>query len=526
LRLIENKTIIVFVIIFLIIGCSQPSDIEKDKFGGTLVYSASVSPTIIHPFLTFDSISVHIVPLIFNGLTKVAKDGSLVADLAESYEISQNGLEFDIRLRKGVRFHDEEELTSEDVKFTYEKIKEINEKNTASVFDYDFSMVKNIVLVNKYEVRITLEQPFAPFLFSLTVGILPKHIYQGKDDTTDKIFWYPIGTGPFKLTYIDKHKIILDRFDNYFRGKPYLDKIICEIYSSPLIWAKLLRGEIDYSRLVPINLIREIKNVNFLRTYHVLESSFYMLMLNCKKPFFRDKKTRQALNYAIDKESMIKKVLHGQGIACSSPFLPTSEAYNQNLYPYEYNPQKALTLLKAVGWVKKKDNGFLFKNKESFSFKCLLLSGYPNIREPATFIQNQLNEIGIKMEFKIIDTVKEFYKLVRNNDWDACFGGLEITPEPDKNYSYFHSSRINTTNYFNYNNPEIDRLLELGRKTMNKKERKKIYDKFQEVLYRDPPGIFSFYKYTSLALHKKIEDASADDFALFRGIEKWWIKKD
>jgi peptide/nickel transport system substrate-binding protein len=509
----------------LVLGCEPPSDIEKNKFGGVLIHSAPVSPTIIHPFLTTDSISVHLVPLIFNGLIKLEENNNLIPDLAESYEINQNGLEYKITLKKGARFHDGRELTSEDVKFTYEEIKEINEKKSVRIFDYDFSSLKNIKIVDKYNILITLKQPFAPFLYSLTVGILPKHLYQAKNNINNRIYWYPVGTGPFKLTFIDDKKVILNRFNNYFRGKSYLDKIIYEVHPSSLIWAKLLKGEIDYSKFISLDLFNETRKVDFLRTINKPESSVYLLFLNCRHYLFKNKKVRQALNYAIDKKKMITKILKNRGEICLGPVLPDSWAYNNDIIPYEYNPQKALEKLKEAGW-EINNEGLLYKNGMPFEFKCVMLRGYPEIKKTVVFIQQQLNDIGIRMEIKTIHEVSEIFKYKESGDYESCFGLIDMSHNPEKNYSYFHSSRFATTNYFNYENAEVDELLDLGRKVLDREKQKTIYYKFQEILHDDPPGIFTFYKYTTIIIHKKFKNAFPDALTLFKGIENWWIDKN
>jgi peptide/nickel transport system substrate-binding protein len=520
-----NRHLILYIILFFVLGCEPSSDSGKKKYGGVLIYGSSVNPTIIHPFLTFDSVSVHILKLIFNGLTKTTKDGSLLPDLAESYEIKQKGLEYNITLKRGVKFHDGEELTSEDVKFTYEELRKIK-KNNLYIFDYDFSMVKKIKIVDKYHIKIILEKPYVGFLFSLSVGILPKHIYKGENNVNSYVYWHPIGTGPFKLTDVDKKKIILECFEDYYKGKPYLDKIICLIDSSSIIWAKLLRGEIDYSKNIPLALLKEVKKVGFLKTREILESSCCLLLLNNNKPFLKDKRIRQALNYAIDKNLMVKTILHGHGKVSSGPVLPYSTSYNNSLKPYEYNPQKALGILKKSGWRINKSDGLLYKDGKNLNLKCLTLKGYPNILLSATFIQRQLNEIGIKMELKVVNSSEEFYKHKKNNDWDAFFGRIEISPESNRNYSYFHSSRIGTTNYCNYANFEIDKLLDLERITLKQEKQKKIYYKFLNILYNDPPGIFAYHKYLSFAINKKVKNAFPDYFDIFRRIENWWIDKD
>lgn len=519
------KQIVFFIIIISFCKCNAPTAKKEDKFGGGLIYGSSTVPTSIHPILTTDSISAHLVPLIFKGLMKITADGGVVPDLAELYEISTNGLVFKITLKKGVKFHDGKELTSKDVKFTFENMKKIDEEKKINIYSQMVVFIKNIEVIDKYNIKITLNQTFVPFLYYLSVGILPEHIYKGKDDKKDKVYWYPVGTGPFKIASINNKKIILNRFDDYFAGKAYLDKIICETDSEDTrIWAKLLRGEIDYSRHISLSLYNEVRRVGFLKTYNMFEPAFYMLFLNCKNSLFQDKRVRLALNYAIDREAIIKEALKGRGQVCYSPILPNHWTFNKNLKPYEYNPQKALKLLEEAGWINEK--GRLHKNGEPFIFECVLLKKFPNVLEPSMLIQRQLNAIGIKMEIKHVEDINKFYAQLNNNYVTAFFSRMGSSVEPDHNYHFFHSSRIGTTNVLGYKNPEVDRLLDLGRKIWDKEKRKEVYCKFQEVVYDDPPGIFTYYKYSSIVMNKRVRDAFPDDFEAFGDVEKWWIEKD
>ncbi len=514
---------ICLVEIVLGLGCESPVTLPQKRYDGVLKHSSAVHPTIIHPILTFDSISAHIVSLIFNGIMKVTQDGNITTDLAETCTVSRDALEYSVKLKKGIKFHDGKELTSEDVKFTYDQIMELYKNNTAPIYNYDFSKVKYVEIIDKYNIKITLEQACATFLHGLSLGILPKHIYQKKDNTNDDIYWRPVGTGPFKLTSIDNYKIELTRFDDYFRGKACLEKIICEINSPSVTWAKLLRGEIDYTRQIPLEVLSELKKVDFLRTYDVLEPASFGLYFNCKNPFLKNKKIRQALNYAIDKKTLIKKTLDGRAKTCTGVVLPGSWAYNDKLAPYEYNPKKAAGLLSELGWTINQEDGFLYEGQNKISLKCLMFSKFPNIKKPTIFIQHQLNELGIKMEIKVIDNVEEFYEEIRAGKWDVFFGRFGLTVEFERIYNMFHSSRIGATNLFNYRNAQVDNLLDRGRRTLNKGERKEIYNKFQRVFLDDPPAVFVFYKQTTVVINKRIKGAVPDNFYEFKGVEQWWV---
>lgn len=521
----EINQIIFLIILVVSFACNSPSIKQENHVDKTLIFNASTNLTftIIHPVLSIDGVAVHILPLVFNGLLSIDKNGNLISGLADSYEINETGLEYRIKLKKDIKFYDGKELTSEDVKFSYEQFKILQEKNFVNCFAYNLSLVNTIDIIDKYNLKISLKTPFAPFIYTLSLGILPKHVYKGKALDTS-VYRYPTGTGAFKLIQIDDKKIVLEKNDEYFKGMPQIDKIFFEINNPSIIWAKLLRGEIDCTRNVSKPLLKEIKKADFLKTYDIMEPCFYMLFFNCQNELFKDKRIRQALNYAIDKELLIKNVLMGYGEICNSPILPNSKFCNRNIKPYEYDPQQALKILEELGWIMNKEDGFLYKEGKIFEFNCILVPGYIDVLNTVINMQQQLDNIGIKMEIKMLKSVEDFYTIKQNNNWDCFFVGQENIYDPDRNYNHFHSSKIGTSNIPNYNNPEIDYLLDQGRKTFNVENRLHIYNKFQEILLADPPGIFAYYRYTSIVLNNRVENASPTDFEVFNNIENWRIR--
>ena len=217
---------------------------DKPRYGGTLVWGVAYKPTIINPILTTQSVSASLQDLIFNQLIRLNAKGEIEPDLAQSWEISDDGLIYTFHLRKGVKFHDGVECTAEDVKFTFDKIidPQIN-----SPFRPPFQLVKEFKAIDKYTFEVVLNKPSTPFIYNLIRPIAPKHLLENRDLKNTAFNFQPIGTGPFKFKSWSKDdQIILEYNPDYYEGRPYLDRIIVKTYSdSRQLWSALMRQEVD-----------------------------------------------------------------------------------------------------------------------------------------------------------------------------------------------------------------------------------------------------------------------------------------
>ncbi|MCK5215005.1 MAG: hypothetical protein KAR05_06595, partial [Candidatus Omnitrophica bacterium] len=219
---------------------------RNHPYGGTIIWGARQEPTIINPILTTHTVSLDLMNIIFNHLIRINSQGEIESCLAKSWEISTDGLMYTFYLKRGVKFHDGIECTSEDVQFTYRQL--IDSQNN-SPYRFHFELIQEIEVLNKYALRIILSKPFPPLLFKLAAReIVPKHILEGEDLKKTSFNYHPIGTGPFKFKSWDRetNQIELVANPDYFEGRPYLDKIIVKIYpNSSQLWSAIMRQEID-----------------------------------------------------------------------------------------------------------------------------------------------------------------------------------------------------------------------------------------------------------------------------------------
>ncbi len=512
-----NKLSLILLIIFLPFlssACKDHTSHPPKSYGDTLVIAESYRSGIIDPILASSGSSAYLIPLMFDGLVRMNEKMEAQPHLASSWEISPDGLRYIFHLRKGVRFHDGGELTSKDVKFTFDKIMEVKGK---SPYWNSFRLVENVMIKDRYTVEVSLAKPNTSFPFAVDVGIMSEHIFHTRT----------IGTGPFKLVSSSPEKIILEANDDYFLGRPYLNKIIIKIFENQQIaWAKLLRGDVDFIHEVPLEQCRLTTKMSSFKIYSFLDTYYYILAFNLNDDLFEDRRVRQALNYTIDKEKIITTVLNGKGRAASGTIYPQSWAHNLELEPYSYNSKEALRLLKEAGWDDTDNDYILDKHGKPFQFTLYILEGDRLAERCALLIQEQLLDVGIRMKAETLALAVANEEYLLQKRFEAVFLNV-IADDPDKNYQFWHSSQVEEGfNVFSYRNSKVDEFLDKGRETLDPEERKRIYYQFQKEIFRDPPGIFLFWRHNFVAMDGRFKGVKISPTGILSNIHEWYVPKE
>ncbi len=547
-----RRGVFLFIFLFLFISCQVIKLTEKKSYGDTIVVGWLQRFSLINPVLSVSSVSSELESVIFDGLIKVDEKGELQPHLASSWKVSEDNLKWIFYLKKDIKFHDGVELTSEDVVFTYEAVrKPENKGNYSSCFE----LVKEIRAVDKYTIEITLTKPYTSFLYGIGVGILPKHLLESKDLHNAEFNYHPIGTGPYKLQKWSENEIVLKVNEDYFNSRPHLNKIIIKSFpNQKIMWARLMRGEIDFSSGITPSDYEIINSIPSFKTYSVLKPYYYMIAFNLspspqpspqrgeegrgKSPqfpplikggeggLFEDKRVRQSLNYAIDKEKIIHNVLEGMGKVSAGTIFPLSWAYEQDIKPYSYNPQKALELLKEAGWEDTDNNHILDKNGRELRFTVLINKGDEIKEKSIRLIQEQLLDIGVKLDIELID-LAILTKMLLQKDFESAFIEFASINDPDINYQLWHSSQAsNGFNMFSYKNQKVDELLDKGRTTFDREKRREYYGNFQKEMLDDPPGIFLFWTEYLVGIHERFKDVKVDWRGTFANITEWYVPEE
>ncbi|HEA83689.1 MAG TPA: peptide-binding protein [Thermodesulfobacterium geofontis] len=534
-----KSKLIILTLIFLCILCIIKVAVSEERkkfptkpdYGDVLVIGSIADASIFIPMIATDVMSHEVAGHIFLGVVKYAPDLKIVGDLAERFEISPDQKTIIFHLKKGVKWEDGVEVTAEDVYFGF---KLITSSEIPSPYASEFLEVKEFKIIDPYTFKVTYKRPFALALSSWgNLVVLPKHILEGKSlDYLRNVFGRnPVGNGPFKLQrWKTQQEIVLKYNPLYYKGRPYLNYIIYRIIPDPsTLFMELKSGGVDWISLTPLQYLklqREGRLKSEFNLYKYSSFSFSYIGYNLKHPFFKRKKVRKALCYAINKEEIIKGALLGQGIPAYGPYKPDTWFYNKSIEKTcPYNPQKALELLYEEGFRKGKD-GILEKDGRPFEFTLLVNQGNLARLLAAQIIQRQLLKIGIKVNIRVMEWTTLIHQFIDKRRFEAVILGWATGPDPDL-YDIFHSSRIKPPglNFVSYCNPELDRLLEEGRYTLNKEKRKKIYYKVQEILAEDQPYTFLYIPMSLEAIHKRFHGIKPAAIGIGYNIEKWWVPK-
>ena len=532
--------IIIIVVLFFIVGgyfltktmvdqmkeFSNNSGTSEGNYGDMLVDSSTGDASFLNPILAGDSASGDICGLVFNGLVKYDKDIKLVGDLAENWDISEDGLIITFHLRKNVEWHDGVPFTAKDVEFTFKKL---TDPLTKSPYKSNYEIVKKAEVIDDYTFRVTYSEPFAPALESWGMGILPRHILEGKDINTADFNRNPMGTGPYKFKSWDAmQKITVDSYSGYFEGRPFIDKYMCRIIPDQSVqFLELKSGGLDTMVLTPDMFTNQTDSGDFKSKFNKYQYPAFMytyMGFNLLSPLFKERKVRQAIAYAINKKDIIDNIMLGLGREATGPFPPESWAYNSRVESTPYDIEISKILLKAEGWVDSDNDGVLEKNGKKFEFMLMTNHGNKVRQQIAEIIQQQLKKIGIKVEVRIIAWSAFINEYVDKKKFDAVVLGWSLGRDPDC-YDIFHSSKTKEKeyNFVSYNNPEIDKLLIEGRKTFDMEKRKRIYFKIHEMLAKDMPYVFLYVPDSLSAYDNRISGIKIAPAGISYNFIKWFV---
>ncbi|MBI5101238.1 MAG: peptide-binding protein [Nitrospirae bacterium] len=502
---------------------------DGPDYGDTLVEGSIGEPSILIPMLASDTASHNVSGMIFNGLVKYDTDLSVIGDLAQSWDISKDGLTITFHLRKDVKWADGVEFTADDVMFGYKTI--IDEK-TPTAYKEDYLQVKKAEVLDKYTFRVTYDKPFAPALTTWgSLVVLPKHLLEGKDITKTEFARNPVGLGPYKLhKWVPDQELALESYKDYFEGRPYIDRYIYKRIPDPATMFLMLRtGEIDTMSLTPLQYTKQTDNEYFRKNFNKYRYPAFQythLAFNLKHPYFKDKLVRQAIAYAIDKNELVDVVLFGLGSPATGPYVPNTWPYNPDVKKYDYNPEKARQLLKEAGWEDTDGDGLLDKNGRPFSFTIFTNTGNKLRENTATIIQWRLAKIGIKVEIRKLEWSTFINQFIDKKRFEAVLLGWSISLDPDQ-YDIWHSSktREKELNFISYSNPEVDELLEKGRRTFGIEERKKAYFRIQEILAEEAPYIFLYVPDATPIVSARIKGIKPSPIGISYNLPKWYVPK-
>jgi peptide/nickel transport system substrate-binding protein len=505
---------------------------ESAPNGGTLSYGEYGRPATLDPITSNEMISLRLSELIFNGLVGINEKQEIVPELAERWDRSPDGRTYTFYLRKDVMWHPREgeepkPFTADDVIFTY---KIMMHPRTITPLKVRYEFIDTVEKINDYTVKFTLKRPILNALAKFTFKVIPKHGPSNPNYLTrdDAFVQKPIGTGPYMLKDITaEREVVLAANENYFKGRPHIDKIIAKPFADQNIMTQaLMFNAIDMIVLVNPRDIPEIQGDKrfILQPYNALSYSFFGY--NCRNPLLADKRVRKAFTYAVNRQEMLDSFFNGQGTIISGPFAPGSWAYNLDVQPLPFDPQKAIALLQEAGFSKGPD-GIMQKDGKrlTLSLKVPIEKESEAVKRVVLAFKNYLKNIGvdINVEFKEWQAWKEDVFL--EHDFDVIFASWVFDDSADIS-SLFHSGEIGPwkNNFGGYSNPEVDGLLNESKLTLDHEKRRTINRKLHAILADEAPYTFLWTLTNYAAYHKKIRHVAIHPYKFFSYVDEWFME--
>ena len=492
-------------------GTAEESSTEKPAESAgrdTLVYGSG-DYTRINPALDEHG---EINALIFDGLTDHDGSNNIIPRLAESWDIDEETNTYTFHLAEGVKWHDGEPFTAEDVKFTYEIIMD-PENGSENAPNYED--VEQINVIDDHTVSFTLSAPNSAFLEYMTMSILPKHLLEGENIQESDFFRAPVGTGPYKLSSWDAGQAItLVKNDEYFAGPAKIGTIVFKIVPDYTVRAlQLQTGELDLSQVTPKDAV-SFEGDEAHKVYDMVTSDYRGILYNFWNPFWQDNADIiPAISYAIDKQAILDAVVLGRGEIAYSPI--QRNIYNcEDVEHYDYNPVKAEEILAKAGCVKD-DDGFWSRNGERISFTINASPGDQVRIDMAQIAAQQLNEIGLDVKAAVPP---------EGIDWggqECCIIGWGSPFDADDHtYKVFGTGK--GANYSGYSNADVDRYLTEARQTFDPDERAAAYAGFQKAMSENPAYSFFCYIDAVYVADKGISGISEDTVLGHHGVGIFW----
>lgn len=504
MKKIKALAIVFFITLLLFSACNRGGAVQTGAARDTVTMASPTDIESMDPQFANNLVSMRLVTQIFDTLTRTSPTGENRLWLAESYEVINDGLSYVFTLRRGVRFHNGDELKASDVAFTVQR-------GMSSPFaGAIFGAVSGAEALNDYQVRIDLKFAYAPFLFAMSTPLSSIVSERAVMEAGDEFFRRPVGTGAYRfVSWEPGNRVILEAFDDWHGGKVPIKNLVFRVLPDPTTSVIALeRGEVDMLLETPMTERAQIlKNPN-LRLYDVASHRFYYLGFNTMSPHFSDRRVREAVARTIDREGMRIVASEGTGFLAQNHLAPTLFGFAPSVTWYERDIEAARRLMQEAG-------------KTGMNVRLIAMDG-PAARA-AQVTQDNLKEIGITANIEILERAA-LIEAGQRGTFDLMVHAWS-TPVPDADYTVnflFRSSMIRAMNNSFYNSPKIDALILQGAMQRDPNDRIETYRQITELLKYDLPSIPIYFEMVSLAAHKDLRGVVASPSSTYYFYELSW----
>jgi peptide/nickel transport system substrate-binding protein len=449
--------------------------------------------------------------------------------VASSWELSGDGRTFTFRLRDGVRWHDGRPVTAADVLFSVELARDPAVENR--IFGSQFDGLASLEAPDDSTVVARYAEPGADLLEAWRLPLLPRHLAErGAELLTGSYASHPVGCGPFRFVrYRPGEEIVLEANDDYWDGRPTVDRLTFRIYPDQRTgFQALLKGDLDIMVVTP-DLWREALEGPHAERFGSLvyyRLNVWQIGLNQdgSNPFFADARVRRALLHAVDRDRFIDNVLHGLARPAVTTYHPDLPWTDRGIAPVRFDPEAAARLLDEAGWTDRDGDGVRERDGRPFEFTLLIFTSTQGINDDmAAWLQQSWSDLGVRAEIEKLEW-QHFRARRAEHRFEAAMAGISFTPSPDHFELYHSSASRGGYNHVSFADAEVDRLLERGRSVTDPDERREIYRELQRRLH-DLQPIMALLHFATPVLHDRrlqgIQPSPLDYWRTTGGPRSW-----
>lgn len=503
---------------------------EDPVVGGTVVRHLDSDCKTLNWVLYTTKNEDYVLRCLFDYLLDYDENLNIIPVLAEKYDVSKDNLKITVTLRDSLFWHDGEPITSDDVKFTIDKILDpaipaVNKRGW-------FEKLDRVETPDEKTAVFIWSEPYAPSLHALTqLAPIPKHIYGEGDFLENPANRAPIGSGAFKFDeWRTAQTISLVRNEDYYRQNAYLDRVVFRIIPDYAVALNALKaGELDEMSVRQLQWETQTNDEDFLRRFdkaYYYTPRYNYLAWNCRSVWFKDKRVRRAMTLLFDRKSLNEKVYSGYAKLVSGPFYINSWAYDQTIEPLPFDPDQAVRLLEEAGWVDTDDDGVRDKDGVEFEFE-FYTTGSRIAQEFAQLLQEECAKVGITVKIRQLENTTYFDKVFKG-EYDAAALSWVLENDPDV-FDTFHSSQVPPIglNHTFYSNTQVDSLLELGRVEFDHMRRQQIYHQVHRLIHEDQPYTFVNTVPEKQPINKRVGNvvfSPVGPFKFYPGAIYWYVK--
>ena len=473
----------------------------------TMIIGFTVPNGKFNPIMTDAEDDAWVTAMIFDGLMSNDKEGNPVPWVAEKYEITPDNLTYTFTLRKGVKFTSGDELTAEDVAFTYTAIADPKYdgaradavQGLVGYKEYnkgDAKTLSGIKVIDPYKISFTFKEVYAPALLNnFGYGIMSKKYYgfeKGGIQKLKDMFLKPMGTGAYLFKqYKTGQEVDFEANPNYFKGAPKIKNLILKAVTGQTVQQELAAGQVDGSKLgaKPAN-IDNMKKAGFLNMQLYPENGFGYIGLNLKLDMFKDVKVRQALQYGLNRKGFIDGYLKGYADVCINVIPAISWARTDDVNKFAYDPAKANKMLDEAGWAKESD-GYRHKDGKKFTIHWLCSTGSKYTEALIPVVQENWKAIGVEVIPELMEFATMAEKVTNEMKFEMFMMGWSYSVDPDPSALFVKEQAVpGGFNSVSYINEENDKMLKDAVLTTDQAKRKEIYTKWAKFIAEEVPYIF------------------------------------